>query len=116
VARCAHPSRLLDARVRSSLPSDVPAPEKKATTTKEGRARDGVKPSLSLPSSPTLAGLEEKGLRGGMSARRWGQREGGVMVLAAAEASRPGWGGGAMDGAQDGMQGGRRRRRPPWAH
>lgn len=50
---------------------------------------------LSLSSFPTPVGLEEKGLRGGRVARRWGRWEGDLRVLAAAKAARLGWGGGA---------------------
>jgi hypothetical protein len=71
--------------------------------------------SLSLPSSPALGSLEEKGLRGGRLARQLGLWEGGIMVLAAAETAKPGWGGAPWPELRTTCRGSRRKR-PLWAH
>jgi hypothetical protein len=45
---------------------------------------------LFLSSSLTPLGLEEKGLGGGRPPKWWGQQEGGVRALVAAEVAGPG--------------------------
>lgn len=119
LGKCLLPS----ARLRPLVRTHVGCPTRKCATPMPDRTAAPSSPSsgcgapspqlrlefrrqgpLSLSSSLTSAGLEEKELVGGKPARQCRQREGGFRVLTAVEAARPGQGRAPMTGARRGRR------------